>query len=296
MSNYDVVRTVITSFSGQSRTITIPAMFIELTGDYNTASLLNQIIFWSDKSPRKDGWFYKTYEEWTEELLLSKKQVMRSAGKLEDSGIIERKVKRAEGSPTVHYKLNFDVLIQQIQEMNIKKSIGTMESDQRELSKVTKGNFPIEPKGTFESDQREQTLTENYNIRLQQKITTEDNIPVSVQIENLRRRYSDDQLKIIDEYLEMIKHTRVSGKIADSVILKMYKDWDKHPAICVEFGLKTHVDNPAYHSKKENYTLGIIRNATADEAAEKLEKLKSGGHEYSPKRQQSKRRVYDIEY
>ncbi|GAB6254503.1 hypothetical protein PSKAS_00250 [Peribacillus sp. N1] len=79
-------------------------------------------------------------------------------------------------------------------------------------------------------------------------------------------------LKIIDDYLEMIRHTRVSAKISPSVILGMYREWDKHPTICVEYGLKTHTENPAYHSKKENYTNGIIRNTTAEEAAGRLTK------------------------
>jgi hypothetical protein len=107
----------------------------------------------------------------------------------------------------------------------------------------------------------------NKNVK-NDKNEKKNNIPL--EIENFRQRYSDNQSKIIDRYLEMIKHTRVSGKISESVIIGMYKDWDKCPAICVEYGLKTHTDNPAYHSKKENYTLGIIRNTTADEAANKL--------------------------
>lgn len=92
----------------------------------------------------------------------------------------------------------------------------------------------------------------------------------SSQIENLRQRYSQSQLKVIDDYLEMIRHTRVSAKIADSIVLGMYENWDKHPQICVEYGLRTHTENPSYHSRKENYTLGIIRNTTADEAFSKL--------------------------
>ncbi|MFJ7932286.1 DUF4373 domain-containing protein [Peribacillus sp. NPDC096448] len=102
------------------------------------------------------------------------------------------------------------------------------------------------------------------------KESNKNNIPE--QIENLRLRYSKNQLKIIDDYLEMIRHTRVSAKISPSVILGMYQDWDKHPTICVEYGLKIHTENPAYHSKKENYTSGIIRNTPAEEAAEKLAK------------------------
>lgn len=103
------------------------------------------------------------------------------------------------------------------------------------------------------------------------KETTQD---ISLQIENLRQRYSSSQLEVIDNYLEMIRHTRTSAQIADSVILKMYHSWDKYPPICVEYGLKTHTDNPEHHSKKENYTLGIVRGTTADEAYKKLNRQK----------------------
>ena len=98
--------------------------------------------------------------------------------------------------------------------------------------------------------------------------------PSPLQITNLRQRYSENQLKIIDEYLDMIRHTRKSAKIADSVILKLYKSWDKYPPICVEYGLRIHTENPAYHSKMENYTLDIIRNTTEEADAHKL---KGGG-------------------
>src|SRR5690606_10736331 len=104
--------------------------------------------------------------------------------------------------------------------------------------------------------------------------TKEKDKNIPEQIENLRQRYSTNQLEIIDKYLDMIRHTRVSAKISDSVVLGMYKDWDKYPVICVEYGLKTHVENPAYHSRKENYTMGIIRNTTADEAFSKLNNTK----------------------
>ncbi|MFD9627712.1 DUF4373 domain-containing protein [Peribacillus muralis] len=117
------------------------------------------------------------------------------------------------------------------------------------------------------------------------KESNKDNIPE--QIKNLRLRYSDHQLKIMDDYLEMIRHTRVSAKISPSVILGMYQEWDKHPMICVEYGLKTHTENPAYHSKKENYTNGIIRNTTAEEAANKLCKTFSPLNSNAHKKQNS---------
>jgi len=119
-----------------------------------------------------------------------------------------------------------------------------------------------------------------------------------LQIENLRQRYSLDQLKIIDNYLEMIRHTRISGKMSKSVILGMYEYWDKHPDICVEYGLKTHTDNVAYHSRKENYTFGIIKNTTADEAQKKLKATKTSSesnHKKDPYKSNSLDAHDDIE-
>ncbi|WP_049680873.1 DUF4373 domain-containing protein [Peribacillus loiseleuriae] len=126
-------------------------------------------------------------------------------------------------------------------------------------------------KDVSDAETSEETKVETSQSKVKkrkEKERNKNNIPE--QIKNLRLRYSETQLKVIDDYLEIIRHTRVSAKISESVILKMYQDWDKYPTICVEYGLKTHTDNPAFHSKKENYTIGIIRNTTADEAAEKM--------------------------
>ena len=110
MSNYHNMRALISSFSGQDRMITVPRIYIELVGEYPAAALLNQIVFWSDKSKRKDGFFYKTYKEWEEELALSEYQVRRCVKQLEEKGVVETKLKKANGSPTLHYKLDHKAL------------------------------------------------------------------------------------------------------------------------------------------------------------------------------------------
>lgn len=133
MSNHNNIRSLISSFSGQDRMITIPKIYIELTGEYAAASLLNQIVFWSDKSKRNDGFFYKTYKEWEEELSLSEYQVRRSVEKLEEKGVVETKLKKANGSPTIHYKLDYEALQQWILK-NLK------DRNQRTSSMDTEGN------------------------------------------------------------------------------------------------------------------------------------------------------------
>ncbi len=90
---------------------------------------------------------------------------------------------------------------------------------------------------------------------------------ISLQIKNLRSRYSEEQLKIIDEYFDILRWTRKNGKIADSVVLKIYQEWEKYPIPKVIYALKIYIDNPKYHDKRENYCYGIMRNATAEEIA-----------------------------
>ena len=139
MSNYDAIRDIIRKLSGQENVLTIPRVYIEYTGDLTTAALLNQIVFYSDKSKRTDGFFYKTYEEWEKEICLTKRQVKYSTDKLKALGIVETKLKKANGAPTLHYKLDYDKLVDSI---------------------VTKCHFPLEQNVTFDSDKMSLSLTE----------------------------------------------------------------------------------------------------------------------------------------
>ena len=149
MSNYEAIKALIAQTSGQKNTLTIPKIYVELTGDLTTALLLNQIVFYSDKSKRNDGYFYKTYKDWEQEILLTERQVRNSANKLKKMGLIETKLMKANGSPTVHYKLNYDKLVDSI---------------------LTKCQIGFLQNVRFESDKMSETITEEYNIRN----TTED--------------------------------------------------------------------------------------------------------------------------
>ncbi|MDA1657902.1 conserved phage C-terminal domain-containing protein [Bacillus cereus group sp. TH150LC] len=114
MSNYNTIRTIISQISGQENIVVVPKLFVKLTGDLTTAILLNQIVFYSDKSKRTDGFFYKTYKEWEEEICLTERQVRYSTKKLVNDGLVETALKKANGAPTVHYKLDYNKLVESI--------------------------------------------------------------------------------------------------------------------------------------------------------------------------------------
>ena len=94
---------LIKELSGQSNILTIPRLFVDYTGSLDTALFLSQVIYWSDKG--EDGWFFKSYTEWKNEITLSEYQVRKSAKKLKELDILNTKIKKAFGSPTLHYFL-----------------------------------------------------------------------------------------------------------------------------------------------------------------------------------------------
>jgi len=118
------VFTAIKSLVGQANILTIPREFIDYTGDLESALLLSQIIYWSDKTKRGDGFIYKTYAEWHSETGLNEYAVRKAANRLKGLGILETQVYKANGNPTVHYRLitsRFSVsFLQNLKERNFK--------------------------------------------------------------------------------------------------------------------------------------------------------------------------------
>lgn len=65
------------------------------------------------------------------------------------------------------------------------------------------------------------------------------------------------------KYWDIIRETRKTGKIAESVIYNNMAKWKKYNPIVVGHALKEHISN--HKGKREEYTLGIMRNTNAEE-------------------------------
>lgn len=131
---------IIRGFAGQGNTITLSRAFLRLTGHLPSALLLSQLVFWCDKGVDPAGWIYKTYDAWQDEIGLSRDQAMRAKRRLESLQLIKTTVKKANGNPTVHYR---------VLEHNLLKSLV---SEETPLSKVGKphyrsGGFPKNDSG-----------------------------------------------------------------------------------------------------------------------------------------------------
>jgi hypothetical protein len=113
MTNHADITNLLKSFSGQARILTIPRAYIDmLQGDHLAALLLSQAVFLSDRAADDDGWFAKSYADWTAELGLSERQIRRVVDLLRPFGL-ETKLRRSSGhdmAATLHYRVDMNTL------------------------------------------------------------------------------------------------------------------------------------------------------------------------------------------
>ncbi|NLK53074.1 MAG: hypothetical protein GX295_11645 [Syntrophomonadaceae bacterium] len=198
---------IISRLVGQANILTIPREFVLLLGSLETALILSQLLYWSGRTINKDGWIWKTYQEWEEEIGLSKYQVSKARRQLEGLGILECKVKKVSGNPTVHYRLLTNELIDWlVKKLNERKSKNlTIESEevQNENSIVKKLNKPKLSNLTIEEQKTEQSLTKttykDYNKDYNNNITgtgyrdpEQKTKPINDDVERPRNKKSKD--------------------------------------------------------------------------------------------------------
>ncbi|SDJ77012.1 DUF4373 domain-containing protein [Paenibacillus naphthalenovorans] len=126
------------------------------------------------------------------------------------------------------------------------------------------------------SDKSNITYTETPQSKVKESKVKESKVikDLSTEIFNFRTRYPSDLLAVVDQYLEFISRTRKSNKISESVVLKIYEYLSKFSYNRIEYALRTHMSNPKYEKLKEEYTFGILRNTSEEEAESKLESLR----------------------
>ena len=222
MGNYDDIKSVISTFSGTERHITVPRVYLEMLGDFNTAAFLNQLIFWSDKTRRKDGYFYKTYTEWNEELLLSEYQVRRSAKILKEQGFINTKLKKANGSPTLHYKVNMDKLSESILKKLKNRNLTNLSND-TEVSSVSLTVDDTVDEQTVDSASRSKLKFETHHLKLAELLYK--------QIQSNLPNFKEPNLeKWANEFRLIMERDKREGKEIQDLIIKTQNDdfWKKN--------------------------------------------------------------------
>jgi hypothetical protein len=99
----------IKQFTGQANILAVPRVFVRFTGSIEAAALLNQILYWSERTDDPNGWFWKTAKEWEDELGLSYYKVSRILNKLKLTLGIETALHWVRGATVTHYRIDFEV-------------------------------------------------------------------------------------------------------------------------------------------------------------------------------------------
>ncbi len=103
----NLVKKISVDYLGHEYIISIPRLLIDLTGDWTLAAMLNQLLYWSEKKE----WIYKSLDDWNLELGAVSRHKMNQ---LKRFPFIETKIMRANGSPTTHYRIDEDILKQEL--------------------------------------------------------------------------------------------------------------------------------------------------------------------------------------
>ena len=171
----DDLSSMIAAYGGQDSFLVIPRVYIDFFGSMDTALFFNQCVYWSDRTSDPERWFYKTYNEWYEELGLSEYQVRKAAKTAQD--YLATDVRKARGNPTVHYQVQWH-----------KFSVSLVKF----LRKRNPKNFPLETvktKETIITENTPKTTTENSTQEEEDKSSIHIQAPLGVEV--LPDWYSD---------------------------------------------------------------------------------------------------------
>lgn len=82
--------------------------FVCFFGSLDLAMVLSEIYVWTQitrrKYPDRQGWFYRTYDEWESRIGLNEYSIRKLTKQLVKANYIETKIAKANGNPTCHYR------------------------------------------------------------------------------------------------------------------------------------------------------------------------------------------------
>jgi len=102
---------------GENRVLGLPQKYLFLTGDANSALMLSQLMYWSERTTNPDGWVFKSLPDWKRELNLNRRTLEHARLRLKQLGLIETSLKQAYRSPTTHYRVCREALEHRIASM-----------------------------------------------------------------------------------------------------------------------------------------------------------------------------------
>jgi hypothetical protein len=202
-----------------TRPIAYHPIFAKLCGDHTAGLMLSQVFYWTKildtTEPNRDGWFYKTREEWHTELMLSRKEQETARRKLRNLGLIEE---NKAGIPAkLFYRLNKTKLLEMLNRYLPDEPLPPLPARLPVSGQLgrPKRSSKVAPKG--------QTLSEQ---RLPHSLQQEK----SEEIQNFREKLNERQLERLEAETDEMISTPAGNRMAksqgrDAVEAMVYRSW-----------------------------------------------------------------------
>lgn len=116
-----------------TRPIAFSPVLAHIGGSASAGLFMSQAVYWTGRlAPEREGWFWKSREEWHEETCLTRSELDVSRARWRDLGVLEEH--KHGVPPTVRYRINlarlYTLVERYIQLAENGKLIGDLESDQ----------------------------------------------------------------------------------------------------------------------------------------------------------------------
>ena len=127
----------IKAIAGHENIIAVPRVFVTLTDDWGTAAMLNQLIYWSSRTKNGSEWIYKSLSDWQDEVGGITRHTIN---KLRELPYVETDLRKANGAPTLHYRIDFEKLmdaLSDILKMELPKTTNPINENSKSLTETT---------------------------------------------------------------------------------------------------------------------------------------------------------------
>jgi len=112
MTDYQKAFAALLAEAGSQRVIVVRRISIDVVGTLEGAVLLEQCLFWASRSAVKPaGTFAKSYNDLTQELGVSRRELDQARAKLAELGFVSTELRKFGGAPTLHWTIHLPAVL-----------------------------------------------------------------------------------------------------------------------------------------------------------------------------------------
>lgn len=162
-------------------------MFIDITGDLVSGTLLSQILYWFAKDKNgnsrvrifKDGyyWIAKNRSDWYNEIRITKRQYDTAINLLSEKGFVKLAKYKYNSMPTIHIRPNYDVISLEIKKWKDTVRKGLLSGNVNEaLREEYEDNFGKNKKSKLKKPGNDENVNTSNNENVNTGITNKETL------------------------------------------------------------------------------------------------------------------------